>query len=83
MILMLMKILMTSDRTYKEIKEQIIELCRASRSAKELSFELGINKIYLVNNYLKKMVEEGNLGRTNPAPRARNQKYYTVINNKE
>ena len=71
-------------KTYKEkeesIKNRIAELCRTPHSAKELSLKLGKNRVYLVINYLSKMVKEGKLRRTNPAPKARNQKYFTENN---
>jgi len=78
-------------KTYKEVKRKrpeiikkwILELCKTPRSANELANELKLNRVYLVINYLKKMVREGKLRRTNPAPRARNQKYYTVESEKE
>lgn len=71
-------------KTYKEkeesIKNRIAELCRTPHSAKELSLKLGKNRVYLVINYLSKMLKEGKLRRTNPAPKARNQKYFTENN---
>ena len=61
-----------------DIKKQIIEFCREPKSASEIMQKFNLERSYFRRHYLDKMLESGELQRTEPdKPKSKNQKYYS------
>lgn len=62
----------------KDIKRQIIAFCRESKSASEIMQKFNLERSHFRRHYLDKMLESGELHRTEPdKPKSKNQKYYS------
>lgn len=62
----------------QDIMEQIIEFCRKPKSANQIMQKFNLERSYFRRNYLDKMLESGELQKTEPnKPRSKNQKYYS------
>jgi ATP-dependent DNA helicase RecG len=62
----------------RDIMKQMIEFCRVPKSASEIMQNFNLERSYFRRHYLDKMLETGELQRTEPdKPKSRNQKYYS------
>ena len=62
----------------QDIMEQIIEFCRKPKSANQIMKKFNLERSYFRRHYLEKMLESGELQRTEPnKPKSKNQKYYS------
>ena len=60
------------------IIKQIIEFCREPKSASQIMQKFNLERSYFRRHYLDKMLESGELQRTEPdKPKSKNQKYYS------
>ena len=62
----------------QDIMKQIIEFCREPKSASQIMQKFNLERSYFRRHYLDKMLETGELQRTEPdKPKSKNQKYYS------
>ena len=62
----------------QDIMKQIIEFCREPKSASQIMQKFNLERSYFRRHYLDKMLESGELQRTEPdKPKSKNQKYYS------
>ena len=62
----------------QDIIKQIIEFCREPKSASQIMQKFNLERSYFRRHYLDKMLESGELQRTEPdKPKSKNQKYYS------
>lgn len=60
------------------IVKQIIEFCSEPKSASQIMQKFNLERSYFRRHYLDKMLEYGELQRTEPdKPKSKNQKYYS------
>lgn len=62
----------------QDIMKQIIEFCKEPKSASEIMYKFELERSYFRRHYLDKMLETGELQRTEPGkPKSKNQEYYS------